>query len=346
MNEIHRKLFTWMLFSRYFEEATEEYWEKGYISGEMHMGIGEEAINAGILAHLEEGDSLAMDHRGTAPLLMRDVDPISTMLEIMGHEGGLCGGRGGHMHLFSKENLLASSGIVGASGPVALGFALASSHLRRGKIALSFFGEGAVNQGMLMESFNLAAAWNLPVLFVCKDNGWAITTRSEQVTGGDLIQRAKAFGLTTVDVDGSDVMDVYNQSQELIQGIRKGSGPGFLHASCAHPRGHFLGDSLVKMKEKPVQGLLESSGELTGGISSFKGGSIKARWRAVNTVMDTISSSRKDQKFEDKDPILNFRKQFSEYKSQLEAIDLEILKRLEKLRADVEAKIKEGRELA
>lgn len=344
MNEIQRKLITWMLFSRYFEESAESFWEKGYISGEMHMGIGEEGINAGILANLEQGDSLSLDHRGTAPILMRDVDPKKVMLEMIGHEEGLCGGRGGHMHLFSKEQLLASSGIVGASGPLSLGFALASTHLRKGKIAVSYFGEGASNQGMLMESFNLASAWKLPVLFVCKDNGWAITTRSEQVTGGDLMARAEAFGLHADRADGSDVMDVYNKSMKLIQGIREGSGPGYLQASCVHPRGHFLGDSLVKMKEKPVLGLLESAGELTGGVTSLQGGSIKERWKAMKSVMNAISSSNRDLNFEEKDPIRYFRKKFSEHASEIESIDRELRERIKQLNSDVEIMLEKGRE--
>jgi pyruvate dehydrogenase E1 component alpha subunit len=345
MNEIQKKLISWMLFSRYFEEMAETYWDKGYISGEMHLGIGEEAINAGVLAHLEEGDSLSLDHRGTAPILMRDVDPLSVMLEILGHQEGLCGGRGGHMHLFSKAKLLGSSGIVGASGPLALGFALASTHLREGKIAVSFFGEGASNQGMLLESFNLASAWKLPVLFVCKDNGWAITTRSEQVTGGDLMARAKAFGLSADRADGSDVMDVYNKSMKLIGGIRKGNGPGFILASCVHPRGHFLGDSLVKIKEKPVKGLLESAGELTGGATSLRGGSIKERWKAMKSVMDAISNSNKDLNFEDMDPIRSFRKEFSEHASEIESIDLDLRKRIAQLKSSVETVLVEGREV-
>lgn len=345
MNNIHKKLITWMLFSRYFEELVEDYWDQGYISGEMHMGIGEEAINAGILAHIEEGDSLALDHRGTSPILMRDVDPLSIMLEMMGHEEGLCRGRGGHMHLFSKGKLVGTSGIVGASGPLALGFALASTHLRERKIAVSFFGEGAVNQGMLMESFNLAVVWNLPVLFVCKDNGWAITTESEKVTGGELMDRAQAFGLKTTRGNGSDVMDIYDQSKELIAGIREGKGPGFLLAGCVRPSGHFLGDPLVKLKEKPAKGLMEISGDFASGATSLKGGDIKGRWKAIKSVMDTLSSSRKDLKFQDKDPVRLFRKNFSEHKAELESIDREVRKQIEQLKSEVESRLKERRVL-
>lgn len=343
MKEIHKKLLGWMLFSRYFEQLAVNYWEEGHISGEMHMGIGEEAICAGIIAHLEEGDSLALDHRGTPPALMRQVDPKSLMLEFMGHEEGLCRGQGGHMHLFSREKLLGSSGIVGASGPLALGFALASTNLREGKIAVSFFGEGASNQGMLMESFNLAVAWNLPVLFVCKDNGWAITTRSEQVTGGGLIARAKAFGLQAIGINGSDVMDVFTNSQSLVQSIRDGKGPGFIHASCVHPKGHFLGDSLVKVKEKPVKGLLESSRDLTSGATSLKGGNIQKRWKAVKSVLDTMSQSMKDLNFKDKDPIEVFRTNFGEHSDEIESIAVEVRNRIDQLKTVVDTKISERR---
>lgn len=164
-------LYALMLKARLFEEATAKLWHEGMISGEMHLGTGEEAIIAGIVSHLKEGDAMALDHRGTAALLMRGVEPVLLLREFLGCKDGLCGGMGGHMHLFSKEHLAASSGIVGAEGPAAVGFALAAQYLRPGAIAVAFFGDGAMNQGMLMESMNLASVWKLPVLFVCKDDG-------------------------------------------------------------------------------------------------------------------------------------------------------------------------------
>lgn len=171
-------LYRQMLRSRLFEERVKELWKKGLISGEMHLGMGEEAIAAGIVSLLQDGDAMALDHRGTAPLVVRGVDLVCLLREFLGRADGLCGGHGGHMHLFSPEHLCASSGIVGASGPLASGFALACQHLRPCKLAVAFFGEGAMNQGMLLESLNLAAAWKLPVIFVCKDNRLAITTPS------------------------------------------------------------------------------------------------------------------------------------------------------------------------
>src|SRR5512136_2893320 len=179
-------LYALMKRSRRFEEAVAQLWKDGLISGEMHLGTGEESIIAGVVPQLREGDAMALDHRGTAALLMRGVDPVLIVRELLGRPDGLCGGMGGHMHLFSKEHLAASSGIVGAEGPNAAGFALAATFLRPGCIAVAFFVEAAMNQGMLMESMNLASVWRLPVLFVCKDDHWGITTSASDSTGGHL----------------------------------------------------------------------------------------------------------------------------------------------------------------
>lgn len=196
-------LYRQMLRSRLFEEKVMELWDAGQISGEMHLDLGEEAIVAGVVSHLQEGDAMALDHRGTPPLVMRGMDLVSLLRELLGQKDGLCGGWGGHMHLFSQELLAASSGIVGATGPMGAGFALSAQNLRPHNIAVAFFGEGAVNQGMVMESLNLAVAWNLPVLFVCKDNELSITTYSPSVTGGNILERVRSFGMETYEADGT-----------------------------------------------------------------------------------------------------------------------------------------------
>lgn len=233
-------LYRQMLRSRRFEEFVKDLWEKGKISGEMHLGIGEEAIAAGVVDHLQEGDAMALDHRGTPPLVARGVDLVVLLREFLGRGDGLCSGMGGHMHLFSPEHLAASSGIVGSSGPVAAGFALAAQCLRPENLAVAFFGEGAMNQGMLVETLNLAVAWKLPVLFVCKDNEWAITTPSHSVTGGNLIDRAKAFGMPAMEIDGTDVEAVWNAAGQGADRARNGNGPTFLLAHCPRLEGHFL----------------------------------------------------------------------------------------------------------
>jgi TPP-dependent pyruvate/acetoin dehydrogenase alpha subunit len=247
------QLYHQMARIRYFEEAQAVLWHRGLIPGEMHLGIGEEAVVAGVLAHLEDGDALSLDHRSTPPLVARGVDMTSMLLEVMGDEEGLCRGRGGHMHLFSREHLAASSGIVGSSAPLAAGFALSARALRPGKIAFSFFGDGAANQGMLLESLNLAVAWKLPVVFVCKDNNWAITTCTSAVTGGRLDRRAKSFGMPAYRVDGNRVESVWAAAARAVKRARAGKGPSFILARCCRMEGHFLGDPVLRLFKEPLK---------------------------------------------------------------------------------------------
>ena len=207
----------------------------------------------GVVAQLADGDSMALDHRGTAALLVRGVDPVAILRELLGRPDGLCGGKGGHMHLFSPDHLAASSGIVGAAGPCAAGFALAAQHLRPGAVTVAFFGEGAMNQGMLMESLNLASVWSLPVVFVCKDDGWSITTESGQLTGGDLEERSRGLGVPAVAVDGRDAGAVWEAAVVAIQRARSGQGPTFLRARCVHFEGHFLGYQLLRLVRQPLK---------------------------------------------------------------------------------------------
>lgn len=244
-------LYGLMYTSRVFEESVRGIWKEGKISGEMHLGMGEEAIVAGIVSQLIEGDAMALDHRGTPAMLMRGVDAAALLNEFMGKANGLCGGQGGHMHLYAPEKRIASSGIVGAAGPAAVGFALAAQMLRPGTISVAFFGDGATSAGMLMEATNLAVVWKLPVVFVCKDNNWAITTPADTAVGGDLLARARAFGLKAWEVDGSDVLAVSSAAEEAVDHARRGNGPVFLLAHCVHLEGHFLGDGLLDMFRRP-----------------------------------------------------------------------------------------------
>jgi pyruvate dehydrogenase E1 component alpha subunit len=285
-----------MLTARLHEEAIASLWEAGTVSGEMHLGTGEEAIVAGVVTHLRDGDAMALDHRSTAALLVRGVEPLPILLELLGHPNGLCGGMGGHMHLFSREHLAASSGIVGASGPMAVGFALAAHHLRPGTLAVGFFGEGAMNQGMLMESLNLAAAWKLPVLFVCKDDGWSITTESESVTGGNLCERARSFGITAFDVDGRDVAVVWESARDAIGRIRSGQGPCFMRATCVHLEGHFLGLQSMRLVADPLREMPRIVGPLTRSFLNPAGASPRERLAGVRTVIESVMSTLRDSR--------------------------------------------------
>ena len=287
-------LYALMLKSRTFEGAVARLWHDGLISGEMHLGTGEEAIIAGVVSHLDEGDAMALDHRGTAALLVRGVDPVLILRELLGHPKGLCGGMGGHMHLFSEQHLAASSGIVGASGPTAAGFALAAQYLRPGTVAVAFFGDGAMNQGMLMESMNLAAAWSLPVLFVCKDDRWAITTQSAGVTGGSLNERASGLGIPAVEVDGLDVLAVWEAAKEAIERARAGRGATFLHARCVHLEGHFLGFQLERIVRAPFQEMSKIALPLMGSFLKPGGAPLRERVAGMRTVITSVLSTLRD----------------------------------------------------
>jgi TPP-dependent pyruvate/acetoin dehydrogenase alpha subunit len=302
-------LYGQMLKSRLFEEAVAQLWRQGHISGEMHLGMGEEAIVAGVVSQLQEGDAMALDHRGTPPLLLRGVDPVLLLCEFLGRPDGLCGGMGGHMHLFSPPHLAASSGIVGASGPAAAGFALAAQHLRPGTVAVAFFGEGAMNQGMLLEALNLSVVWNLPVLFVCKDDGWAITTRASAVAGGNPAGRARAFGMRALGVDGSDVKAVWAAAQEALRCARAGDGPVFLHARCVHLEGHFLGDPLLRVARRPLGQISQMAGSLLKSTFARKGVSKRERASNVKTVLSMIATSTQERSSEQDDPLARTRRE-------------------------------------
>jgi pyruvate dehydrogenase E1 component alpha subunit len=322
-------LYGKMFQSRLFEEAVAQLWEDGLISGEMHLGTGEEAIIAGVLDHLQDGDAMALDHRGTAPLLMRGVDPFLILHELLGHPDGLCGGKGGHMHLFSKEHLAASSGIVGSAGSTAVGFALAARYLRPGKIAVAFFGEGAMNQGMLMESMNLAAIWNLPVLFVCKDDNWSITTNSTQTTGGSLPQRVSGLGLSVFDADGRDVKAVWHTAQEAIGQLRQGLGPAFLHTKCVHLDAHFLGFQLVRVTQYPLKEIPGITLPLIRSFLQPGGASIRERFSGVKLILQTTMATRQDPRLDNRnDPIVRTRQRLVYEAPQLEALESTIRKEI------------------
>lgn len=301
-------LYSLMKKSRLFEEAITQLWNDGLISGEMHLGTGEEGIIAGVVSQLGDGDAMAVDHRGSAAFLMRGVDPVLLLREMLGRDDGLCGGRGGHMHLFSKEHLAATSGIVGAVGPTAVGFALAAQSLRPGTIAIAFFGEGAMNQGMLMESINLASAWHLPVVFVCKDDGWAVTTPSEASTSDDMGERVSQLGAHYDEVDGLDVEKVWQAAHQAIERARSGEGPTLLRARCVHLAGHFLGFQVFRMMRNPVRGLPKALGPLIRSFLHPGGGSLSERLAGIRLINSVTSAIMSDARRQAKnDPVLRAR---------------------------------------
>jgi acetoin:2,6-dichlorophenolindophenol oxidoreductase subunit alpha len=336
------QVYEQMYRSRLFEEVSAQLWREGLISGELHDGTGEEAINAGVLAHLREGDALALDHRASAALIMRGVDPRSILREMLGHPQGLCGGKGGHMHLFSKEHLAASSGVIGAGGPAGIGFGLAAQVLRPGTIAAVFFGEGAVNQGMLMESLNLAAAWKLPILFVCKNDGWQITVQSERLGGPDLMKRSEGLGVPAVDADGLDVGAVWETAGSAIEKIRSGGGPVFLHARCIHLEGHFLGYQLIRITREPVKEMSAIIGPLLHSFIQPTGAELKERLEGMRTIIDGINSTWRDPRRNSNfDPVQRTRMKLKNDPSRLAALEEKVEEELVEVLESVMAEEKQ-----
>jgi len=318
-------LYTLMKKSRLFEEAVGRLWHEGLISGEMHLGTGEEAIVAGVVSQLEPGDAMALDHRGTAALLMRGCDPVLLLRELLGREDGLCGGWGGHMHLASKEHLASCSGIVGAAGPTAVGFALAAESLRPGAIAVAFFGEGAVNQGMLMESIHLAAEWNLPVLFVCKDDGWAITTQRGPLFDESLADRVRGLGARYLSVDGVEVEEVWRAGQNALERARAGKGPTFLHARCVHLEGHFLGFMLLRMTRNPFRGGPGMTASLARSLLTPGGGTLRERLAGLRRVLSTLLATLRDPRQKpSNDPLTRARLALLTDPARLQALEAQL----------------------
>ena len=316
-------LYRQMLRSRLVETEVIRLWDDGLISGEMHLGIGEEGVAAAVVSRMRDGDAMALDHRGTPALVMRGIDLVSLFKELLGRPDGLCCGRGGHMHLFSRELLAASSGIVGASGPAATGFALAGKRLRPGSLSAAFFGEGAMNEGMLMESLNLAAVWKLPVLFVCKDNQLSITTLSSTVTAGSLASRAASFGIPVAEADGADIEELCRAVDGVIDRIRGGSGPAFLLARCVRPQGHFLGDQLARTAKRPVREMARAAGPLAASALRLRGAPVRQRVSSAAGILALVRKAGALMSDAKADPVARTRRLLAGGAARLRLLETE-----------------------
>ncbi|WP_246157599.1 thiamine pyrophosphate-dependent dehydrogenase E1 component subunit alpha [Catellatospora sichuanensis] len=226
-------LYRTMRLIRRFEERAIELVHAGEIIGGIHPYIGQEAIAAGVCAALRDDDVITSTHRGHGHVLAKGADPVRMLAELTGRATGLNQGRGGSMHAadFGK-GIYGANGIVGAGGAIATGAAWAAVKEGSDRVAVSFFGDGAVNQGVLLETFNLAALWRLPVLFVCENNGYATTLTVAQAVAGSITARAEAFGIPAVSVDGTDAVAVLTAARDAVARGRAGGGPSFLEATA------------------------------------------------------------------------------------------------------------------
>ncbi|MFF2624517.1 thiamine pyrophosphate-dependent dehydrogenase E1 component subunit alpha [Kitasatospora griseola] len=218
-----------MRLIRSFEELALEWVRSGLIVGGTHPYIGQEAVAVGVCAALTADDQLTSTHRGHGHVLAKGADPGRLLAELAGRVDGLNRGRGGSMHAADFSlGILGANGIVGAGAPIAVGAAWAAQRQGRPRVVASFFGDGALNQGVLLEALNLASIWRAPVLFVCENNGYATTLPAGAAVGGSACGRAEAFGIPAETVDGMDVEAVRAAAQRLAERARAGGGPGFL----------------------------------------------------------------------------------------------------------------------
>lgn len=212
------------------------------VPGFIHLSIGQEAIAAGVMAALDARDSMATNHRGHGHVLARGIDLDMFFMEIMGKAGGICGGRGGSMHVADMAlGIIGANGIVGAGIPIALGSAIAHSVRQTGGVAVVFFGDGAMAEGVLHESLNMASLWQLPILFVCENNGWSEFSPTKDQFAAELGKLAQAFRLQHVLVDGNDVEAVATAAQQAVTLARSGQ-PQVLECKTHRVRGHYEGD--------------------------------------------------------------------------------------------------------
>ena len=230
---------------REFEERLHVDFGRGEIPGFVHLYAGEEATATGIIMHLNDQDRIASTHRGHGHCIAKGVDVKQMMAEIYGKVTGSCRGKGGSMHIADlSKGMMGANGILGAGSPLACGAALAAQKLGHGGIGMSFTGDGASNQGTFLESLNLAAVWNLPMVFVIENNGYAESTSVDYGTAVDsYVDRASGFGLPGVTVDGTDFFAVHEAAGEVIKRAREGGGPSLLECKMIRFFGHFEGDA-------------------------------------------------------------------------------------------------------
>jgi pyruvate dehydrogenase E1 component alpha subunit len=243
-----------MYRARRFEEEVFEFYKRGLMPGLAHLYLGEEAVAAGACAALEENDYIGSTHRGHGHLVARGADLCRMMAEILGKATGYSKGKGGSMHIMAMDKgILGANGIVGAGIPIAVGAAYSSKLRKTGAVTLSFFGDSAANEGVFHESVNMAAAWDLPVVFVIENNLYGISVDIRSVTKEHrLSKRALAYGIPGSTIDGNDVFAVYQETRKAVERAREGKGPSLIECLTYRWQGHHVGDPGVYRPESEV----------------------------------------------------------------------------------------------
>jgi len=257
MTEMSKEKLLWfyerMRLIRTFEDRVADLFGQAKLPGFVHLYAGEEAIAVGVMAHLTDRDRITSTHRGHGHCIAKGVDIKRMMAELYGKTTGLCKGKGSSMHIADiDKGMLGANGIVGAGGPLACGSGLTTKVLGSDEVTVCFFGDGAAEQGTIHESMNLAAIWKLPVVFICENNMFAVSTPSSyHCAAGEICARAAAYDIPGLAIDGTDVFAVYEAAGEAIARARRGEGPSLIEARAFRYYGHFVGDpQTYKTKEE------------------------------------------------------------------------------------------------
>ncbi|KAA0576754.1 pyruvate dehydrogenase (acetyl-transferring) E1 component subunit alpha [Azospirillum sp. Sh1] len=249
-----------MLLIRRFEEKAGQLYGMGLIGGFCHLYIGQEAVVVGVQAALKEGDDVITSYRDHGHMLACGMEAKGVMAELTGRIGGYSKGKGGSMHMFSREkNFYGGHGIVGGQVPLGTGLAFAHKYLNDGGVSAVYCGDGAINQGQVYESFNMAALWKLPVLFVIENNKYAMGTSQERASAGELHQRGAAYGIPGYQVNGMDVLEVKAAADQWVNYIREGNGPVILEMKTYRYRGHSMSDPAKYRTKEEVEKMRSES---------------------------------------------------------------------------------------
>ncbi len=237
------RMYRRMLMIRLFEEQVNELYTRALMPGLAHLYVGEEAVAVGICEALRNDDYITSTHRGHGHCVAKGAAPDRMFAELLGKEAGYCKGKGGSMHIADPATgNLGANAIVAGSAGIATGAAFSAKYKGKGQVAVCFFGEGALGQGVVYEVMNLAALWKLPVIYVCENNMYNEYTHFLETTAGDILSRGPAFGVPSESVDGQDVHAVFEVATRLVSRAREGGGPSFLMCNTYRYTGHHVGD--------------------------------------------------------------------------------------------------------
>jgi acetoin:2,6-dichlorophenolindophenol oxidoreductase subunit alpha len=271
------------------------------VRGPLHLSTGQEAVAAGVCAHLHREDLLTSTHRGHGHTLAKGADPVRMMCELFGKAPGYNGGKGGSMHIADfSVGMLGANGVVAAGLPIAVGAAHAQKIQGRRAITVCFFGDGAINRGPFLEALNWAQVYRLPVLFVCEDNRWSATTPSDITTAGEgAAARARSVGIESVEVDGNDVLAVHAAAGDLVRAVRDGAGPRLLHALTYRVKGHVSVDPAKYRDQKELEEALQDdpiarAREAYLRIAGATGAELDAIDRAAQQEIDAAVAAAND----------------------------------------------------